>query len=289
MSGSTGDGSGDVTTASLLTPAEEQSLAATIEAGVLARESLDRADYRAWATEAELEALEQAGECARLRFTEANLGLVRMVSRQLALRSGVAEADVFQEACLGLLLAVRRFDCRRGFRFATYALFWIRAFAGSATARMLGDLNLPTSRAAQLRSVRGVEAELTQTLGRPATAQDIAAAVGRPERWIADLLAHLPPRSLNALEPDLVDIASLPVRSADGRSDGHEAMDLLGRLGGQSRQVLEMRLGFTTGEPLSYAAVARALELPVNRVRRVEAAALEELRDICPYDLAEGW
>ena len=168
MSRIPGDTVGYESTAALLTPAEERTLALTIEAGVLAEESLARGSHLGWATESELGELVREGERARLRFTEANLGLARMVSRQLATRSGVAEADVFQEACLGLLLAVRRFDCRRGFRFATYALFWIRAFAGAATARMLGDLNLPTSRAAQLRSVRGVEAELTQTLGRPA-------------------------------------------------------------------------------------------------------------------------
>ena len=86
-----------------------------------------------------------------MRFTEANLGLVHMVTRHFASRSGVNEADVFQEACLGLMVAIARFDHRRGFRFATYALFWIRAYAGTATAGMLGDLNLPTSRATQLR------------------------------------------------------------------------------------------------------------------------------------------
>ena len=280
---------GSETTVALLTPMEERGLALSIEAGVLARESLERDGYQAWATEAELRQLVREGERAWLRFTEANLGLARMVSRQLATRSGVAEADVFQEACLGLLLAVRRFDCRRGFRFATYALFWIRAFAGAATARMLGDLNLPTSRAAQLRSVRGVEAELTQTLGRPATAQDVGALLGRPEGWIADLLGHVPPRSLSSLEPDLVDAAVIRLRCGDERTDGGAAAELLGRLGGLSRQVLELRLGFATGRPLSYAAVARRLQYPVNRIRRIEAAALEELRDICPYDLAEGW
>ena len=235
---------------------------------MLARESLDRGGYLGWATEAELRELVRAGERARLRFAEANLGLARMVSRQLAQRSGVAEADVFQEACLGLLLAVRRFDCRRGFRFATYALFWIRAFAGSATARMLGDLNLPTSRATQLRSVRGVEAELTQTLGRAPTAQDIAAAMGRPERWIADLLAHLPPRSLNALEPDVVDAAVLRPRSADGQSDDQRPRICSAGSAGCPDRCWSCGWASRPGEPLSYAAVARALELPVNRVRR---------------------
>lgn len=272
---------------SLLTPADEHDLALTIEAGVLAREVLEKAAATdVEATEAELGQLVKEGEAARLRFVEANLGLAKMVSRQLAMRSGVAEVDVFQEACLGLLLAVRRFDCRRGFRFATYSLFWIRARAGAATAGMLGDLNLPTSRATQLRAVRGVEAELTQTLKREATARDVAVAVGRPERWVADLLAHLPPRSLSRLEPEVVDATVEAQGSA--RTDLSEAGALLNHLGGVARQVIELRLGFATGEPLGYAAVASRLRLPVGRVRRLEESALDRLRDVCPYDAVDG-
>ena len=138
---------------------------------------------------------------ARRRFAEADLGLVGMVARQFATRSGVNQADVFQEACLGLLVAVTRFDFR-GFRFATYALYWIRAYAGAATARMLGDLNLPTSRATQLRALRGMEAALEQSLGRAPSARDIAGAVGRSEAWVAEVLAHAVPTSLTELESD---------------------------------------------------------------------------------------
>ena len=187
---------------SLLTAEEEVSLALRIEAGVLAASALEQDYPPPGATAAELTQLAAEGEMARRRFTEANLGLVGMVARQFATRSGVNQADVFQEACLGLLVAVTRFDFRRGFRFATYALYWIRAYAGAATARMLGDLNLPTSRATQLRALRGMEAALEQSLGRAASARDIAAAVGRSEAWVADVLAHAVPTSLTELESD---------------------------------------------------------------------------------------
>ena len=281
----------------LLTATEEHELSLTIEAGVLAQEVLAGDRSLPTATGDELQQLVAEGEQARIRFTEANIGLAKMVARQFAVRSGVSEADVFQEACLGLLLAVRRYDCRRGFRFATYALFWIRAHAGDAAARALGDLNLPTSRATQLRALRGVETELTQTLGRSATARDVAAAVERSEDWVAEVLAHRAPRSLSQLEPDLVDTVAHGVSTRQpgavaghdelGGAGGTDAAALLRQLSGTARQVLELRLGFTTGEPLGYAAVGRRLQLPVGRVRRLEQTALERLRDICPYDAVD--
>ncbi len=274
----------------LLTAAEEGRLASTIEAGVLARAALDSGLDAGLvpgpaATEAELRQLVDEGEAARRRFVEANLGLVRMVAHQLAGRSGTSEPDVFQEACLGLLVAVHRFDHRRGFRFATYALFWIRAYAGVATAGALGDLNLPTSRAAQLRSLRGVEARLTQTLGRTATAADIAVAVGRPEKWVAQLFTHAPARPLSSLQLDPAEPADAADRPGSYAPVADRVATLLAQLDGDSRHVLELRLGFRTGTPLGYASVGRRLALPVSRVRRLEVAALERLREICPYDL----
>jgi RNA polymerase sigma factor (sigma-70 family) len=265
----------------LLTAEQERQLAAEIEAGLFAGEALRSGSRPDGATVAELQQLVTEGQSAQRRFTEANLRLVRMVSHQFAARSGANEADVFQEGCLGLLTAVMRFDHRRGLRFATYALFWIRAYAGSAAARMLGDLNLPTSRATQLRAVRGVEAALTQTLGRAATTRDIAVAVGRSELWTADLLAHLPPTSLSAVETDAQSWAV-----TDDPGPSNEPSVLLHRLRTLDRQVLELRLGFVTGGPLSYAEVAGRLGIAVSRVRRIEQAALEELRLLCPYDAA---
>lgn len=273
----------------LLTAAEEQRLALAIEAGVLAQEVLDgrfrssgpdeTSSGSEEASTDELRALVGAGEAARRRFVEANLGLARMVTRQLSARSAGSTADVYQEACLGLLVAVRRFDCRRGFRFATYALFWIRAYAVAATAATAGDSTLSAGRAAQLRMLRGVQSQLTQSLGRSATANDVAAAVGRPRRYVADLLAHRASASLTGVEPAVPD----PVGG-----DGATAVQLLGRLSGLRRQVLELRLGFATGRPVSYAAIGRQLQLTVGRVRRLEQAALDELRDVCPYDVVES-
>ena len=177
----------------LLTPAEEVELALDIEAGLLAADALAHGRRPHEATDEELRWLVEAGQRARRRYVEANLRLVSMVARQAGVRAGLTEADLFQEGCLGLMIAVDRYDCRRGCRFATYALLWIRAFTGAASARLLGTLNLPTSRASQLRHARGIEAVLAQELGRQPTAGEVAEALGRSADWTSRLLTHEPP------------------------------------------------------------------------------------------------
>jgi RNA polymerase primary sigma factor/RNA polymerase nonessential primary-like sigma factor len=205
-----------------------------------------------------------------------------MVSRQLAARCQLPDAELFQEGCVGLITAVERFDHARGYRFSTYALFWIRAFIGAATAKHLGAMNLPTSRAEQLRAAHGIEAELTQNLGRAPTLRELADALGRSEDWTAGLLSHQRPRSL-----ELVDGTTLERLQARDELDAVLAeplpvRELLLRLGDLDRRVLELRLGFADGEPRSFAQTARALHISVTRVRRIEARALETLREYCP-------
>ena len=268
---------------SLLSPNEVVSLQRRIEAGVLARAARLAGTAPAGATEEELRLIETDGEQARQRFIRANLRLVRMVARQVAARSHLPEADLFQEGCVGLIIAVNRFDHTRGFRFSTYALFWIRAYVCGSAARQLGALNLPTSRAEQLRSARGLEAELTQTLGRPPTVGEVAEALGRDQAWTATLLAHQAPASLDGLPPAERDRLADPGGEAHGVYAGQTTVrDLLWRLDKLARRVLELRLGFVGGEPRSYADTARTLGMSVSRVRRTEARALETLRGICP-------
>lgn len=265
-----------------LTSAEVVALQRAIEAGLLALDARLSGIGFADATDHELKLLEAAGERARERFIRANLGLVGMISRQYAARRQLPDAELFQEGCVGLITAVQRFDHVRGYRFSTYALFWIRAFVGAASAKLLGAMNLPTSRAEQLRAARGLEVELSQGLGRPPTVEEMADALGRSESWTAGLLAHQRPRSL-----DLIDAETLDRLQAGDELDGvladrQSVRELLLRLSDLDRRVVELRLGFTTGKPLSYVDTARALQISVTRVRRLEARALETLRGWCP-------
>lgn len=267
---------------SLLSPIQVVQLQREIEAGLLAREARRSGWSVGDATPAELDLLIAAGEEARQRFIKANLRLVGMVSRQFSGHGGVGQADLFQEGCIGLMVAVERFDYARGFRFSTYGLFWIRAYIGAASARQAGAMNLPTSRAAQLRAARGMEAALAQDLGRTPSTSETAAALGRPQSWTADLLAHDRPQSLETLVGvDVGDRSSLDDFEAV-ENEQFSIRGLLTSLDDPPRLVLEWRLGFADGTPRSFAHTARALKVSVNKVRRMEQHALETLRGVCP-------
>lgn len=259
----------------LLTAEEVVELARAIEAGVLAREARIGGGF-ADATVEELQALEERGHQAWRRFIRANLRLVAMVAGQAAARSRLSEGDLFQEGCLGLMAALQRYDYARGTTFATYALIWIRSAVGAVSAGQLGALNLPTSRAEQLRAARSVQVELTQQLGRVPQSAELAHALGRSERWTAALLAHAVPQPLDDVAPVLAAPSTDPGPSAS------EVAALLRHLDPLARRVLELRYGFEDGQPLSLAATARQLGLSAGRVRRVEERGLELLRDVCP-------
>jgi RNA polymerase primary sigma factor len=274
--------SDDATNEPLLTPGEVVELLCAIEAGLLARDARTSGAGFADATDQELRLLEEQGAFARGRFIQANMGLVGMVSRQFAARSQLPDAELFQEGCLGLITAVERFDYAQGHQFSTYALFWIRAFVSAATAKLLGAMNLPTSRAEQLRAAHGLEAELTQSLGRPPTLNELAVALGRSEDWTAGLLSHQRPRSLELVDGTTLERLHASDELDRALAEPFEMRELLFRLDELDRRVLELRLGFADGEAKTYADTARILGISVTRARRIEARALEKLRAFCP-------
>jgi RNA polymerase sigma factor (sigma-70 family) len=267
----------------LLTAHDEAELAAAIEAGLLAADA--RRDGRTTgASEQELIMLELIGQHAAQRFVENNLRLVAMVIRKEAVRSRMPESELFQEGCLGLIEAVRRFDHRRGLRFATYALHWIRAYVGAITANRAGELNLPPSRAERLRELRGAEAKLAQQLGREVTAVELAETVGRRTDWVSKLLSLGSNRPMEDVELrglELPDETTAEEFEAVLRSaiPGRELLSVLDPV---HRDVIEVRYGFADGKEHSLKEVADRLGLTVSKVRRIEIRALEELRSVCP-------
>ncbi|GAA2109556.1 sigma-70 family RNA polymerase sigma factor [Microlunatus panaciterrae] len=272
----------------LLDRGEEIALARRIEAGVLAREARLAGRQPGAATVEELLLLEAEGEQARQRFIRANLRLVAMVAGREAARTGLSEPELFQEGCVALVVAVLRFDHTRGCRFATYALLWIRAYVNAATANRCGELNLPASRAAALRQVRGAHAELSQSLGRAPTPAQLATFLGRNVDWVTGLLAYETPQLIGHAT-----IADL--ERADGQGDdpyeevlGFEmpGQELLRHLARPERAVIEARFGFLDGLQRSYAETARVLQVSVTQVRRRERRALETLRRVCPQGAA---
>lgn len=179
-----------------------------------------------------------------------------------------------------MITAVHRFDHRRGRRFSTYALSWIRAYVGAAASSAFGALNVPTSRAEQLRGVRGVESELAQLFGRAPSTAELATALGRSEQWVASAVSYEAPQPLEDVDADrLTGVDPVEVAVLEAHRPGRE---LLAHLHGLDREVLEVRLGFCDGLAHSYAETARRLAISVDRVRRVEQRALERLRAVCP-------
>ena len=269
----------------LLTAAEEVQLAEQIEAGLLAHEARAGGRSCPGASELELLLLQEAGERARARYIRANLRLVAKIARQAAARSQLSEGDLFQEGCLGLISALERFDCRRGYRFSTYASFWIRAHIGAAAVSSLGGGNLPTSRAHQLRQARGVEMALAQSLGREPLLAEVAEGLGRTEKWTAELLASQAPQSLDSLEGDAAGLVAVPGAGEEADLDHQRpGAELLWHLEGLEREVLALRCGFADGTAHSYAEIGRLLAITVSKARRVEERALDVLRSVCPRD-----
>jgi RNA polymerase primary sigma factor/RNA polymerase nonessential primary-like sigma factor len=266
-----------------LAPEEEIALAKTIEAGVIAGEARRRGGFGD-ATAAELILLENAGAQALRQFVDANLRLVAMVARKEATRCGLAAGELFQEGCLGLLTAVMRFDHRKAVRFATYALYWIRAQISVATANRGGELNLPGSRAGQIWRLRGSAAQLSQRLGRTVSDDDVAAATGHSRAWVAEARGYRRPQSLEEAELNGVEVAD---PGASGEFDHVLKADLPGqelltRLSRRQRRVIEFRYGFVDGDSHTYSDTARRLDVPISTVRRTEERALDVLRDVCP-------
>lgn len=283
MTGSVSEGIGFRLPPALLAAADEVELATAIEAGLFAAEA--RAGRLAvLAGEQELIMLERIGERAAQRFVENNLRLVAMVVRKEAARSRMPESELFQEGCLGLIEAVRRFDHRRGLRFATYALHWIRAYVGEISANRAGELNLPASRAGQVREVHGVRARLSQELGRDATMDELADEIGKRADWVTRLLSSgaVSPMDTDQLgRLELIDEAA----SADFEavfSDAIPGREVLAGLDELRRRVIELRYGFTDGREHTLREIGHQLGLPISAVRRAELRALEELRSVYP-------
>jgi len=264
----------------LLSAEEERSLARAIEAGVLAGEALTCQRRPGGATEVELLAVERIGREAWQRFIRANLRLVRMSAAREARRCRLPEAELFQEGCLGLMQALQRFDVRRGCRFSTYALTWVKAAVGAASSHRCGELNLPVWRAEALRRARGVQGSMTMELGRRPTSDELATELARAAQWVGSLLAHEAPTSLTQLDEVGREVADPRLedeldRVLDGSWLTH---DLLRGVTQLDRAVLGWRYGFVDGDCHSLASTAERLGLPAARVRTVENAALARLR-----------
>jgi RNA polymerase primary sigma factor/RNA polymerase nonessential primary-like sigma factor len=279
----------------LLTAADEVELAKRIEAGLYAHQLLTQAAKDPGVDPGvdpvrELEAIAYDGQLAKEHMIRANLRLVVSVAKRFAW-SGLAFLDLIQEGNLGLIRAVEKFDYTRGYKFSTYAMWWIRQAIQRGIADTARTVRLPIHVVDELNKIRRVERRLEVSLGRSPTAGEIAAEAQLAAARVTELKQYA--RATLSLEATVgadtdTQIGDLIV---DPRSDEqaaellesqalrHELRGLLDTLPPQQALIMALRYGLNDGRQHTLGEVADRLRLTNDRVRQLEKQALADLRD----------
>jgi RNA polymerase sigma factor (sigma-70 family) len=272
----------------LLTKADEMRLGQVIQEGQAAQARLDSGEKLSPKQRRELRAQVDAAADATTEFINANLRLVVSVARKYQW-SGLPLGDLIQEGNLGLIHAVEKFDWRKGFKFSTYATWWIRQSIGRAVENTAHTVRVPAHVGDEIRRVRRLQAEMEVRIGRPPTLAELAEAVGTTEAVVSELFRYdTDPMSLDVAvgedgDTSLGDLvvnrtAESPFEAVASSLLPEEVARFLDRLSQEERQVLELRYGLDRGEPRTQGEVGQALQLTAERVRRIERDALGKLR-----------
>lgn len=272
----------------LLTKADEMRLGQVIQEGQAAKEALDAGSELSPKHRRELRRQVSAAERATTEFINSNLRLVVSVARKYQW-SGLPLGDLIQEGNLGLIHAVEKFDWRKGFKFSTYATWWIRQAIGRAIENTAHTVRVPAHVGDEIRRARRLQSELEAKLGRPPTLVELAEALGTTEAGLAELFRYdADPMSLDVTvgedgDTNLGDLvvnhsAESPFEAVAGSMLPREIERFLVDLPEDERRVLWLRYGLDRGEPRTQGEVGALLELTAERVRRIERDAITKLR-----------
>ncbi|MFD5075789.1 RNA polymerase sigma factor RpoD/SigA [Streptomyces sp. NPDC058371] len=276
----------------LLDAAKEVELSQIIEAGVFAQQIIDGEvdDAKADATREELEALVAESERAKDIFIRSNLRLVVAVARRYP-RSGLPLLDLIQEGNAGLVRAVEKFDYRKGFKFSTYATWWIRQAITRSIADQSRTIRLPVHLVEELGRIRRVQREFNREHGRDPEPTEIAAELGSNPARVIDVLDWArDPVSLNMAVDDqgetqfgdlLEDTSAVsPEESVLTLLRSEELDDLIGRLDQRTASIIKMRYGIDDGRERTLTEVGKEHGLTRERIRQIEKHALMELKKL---------
>ncbi|MBM9462677.1 sigma-70 family RNA polymerase sigma factor [Aeromicrobium sp. YIM 150415] len=287
----------------LLDAEREVDLSKTIEAGLFARHLLDtgrigRAKGGApkRATREELEWIADEGERALQEFIQANLRLVVSIARKYG-RAQMPMLDLIQEGNTGLIRAVEKFDYAKGFKFSTYATWWVRQAITRGVAQQARVVRLPVHVVEELNQVSGARRNLERELGYDPEPGEIAAELGMDVDRVIDLLSwgrdHV---SLDSPVDDEGDtslgdlIARDPMPGPDAAALDHAARDqlltLVDHLDEREADIVKARYGLLDGRQQKLADIGRRHGISAERVRQVERQALAKLRAIADPELA---
>jgi RNA polymerase primary sigma factor len=272
---------------SLLTAEDERDLAMRIEAGVQAQQRLDNGDLADMDRRICAGALRDGDE-ARAELIQANLRLVVSIAKRYVGR-GMLFLDLIQEGNLGLMRAVEKFDYTKGFKFSTYATWWIRQAITRAIADQARTIRIPVHMVESMNRVMRIQRQMTQELEREPTTDELAEKTGlSPERVREIQRIALDPLSLDSPvgeedDSNLADFiedsgADAPAEVATRRMLAQAVEEALGELSDREKEVVKLRFGLIDGQSRTLEEVGKEFGVTRERIRQIEAKTLAKLR-----------
>ncbi|MFI2298926.1 RNA polymerase sigma factor [Actinacidiphila glaucinigra] len=283
----------------LLTAEEEVELARRVEAGLFAEEKLNSTQDPDSRLAVDLDRLVVLGRMAKRRLIEANLRLVVSVAKRYVGR-GLTMLDLVQEGNLGLIRAVEKFDYARGYKFSTYATWWIRQAMSRALADQARTIRVPVHVVELINRVVRVQRRLLQERGYEPTTEEVGAHLEiSPERVSEVLRLAQEPVSLHAPVGEEEDVAlgdliedgdaASPVESASFLLLREHLEAVLSTLGERERKVVQLRYGLADGRPRTLEEIGRIFGVTRERIRQIESKTLNKLRDHAFADQLRGY